>query len=117
MSRHATILDVVEAVRRIAPAHPTVRSWWMVPHARLRVNARNDPGEANIEVAVECVPGAIADIVAIQAELRGLFPDDVVRVRLHGGAAEKLQLVRLLTSGPSATSAKGVAAHGSTKEP
>jgi hypothetical protein len=109
--RQARILDVLCAVREVAPAHPEVEAWWYAPPRRLRLqgerprDARGDAcgggsgseGAPAIEVVVEAGSAASPDCVGIAAELARWLPGSALSVRLHRAAAEERQLFRLVS--------------------
>ena len=52
--RHPRILDVVAAVRRVAPSHRDVHAWWYAPPRRLHVDgAKAASAHDSIEVVIE----------------------------------------------------------------
>jgi hypothetical protein len=46
--RRPSILDVVRAVKEVAPAYPAVRGWWYAPaiHGEIEVAVEGSPDEA-----------------------------------------------------------------------
>lgn len=99
--RRPNILDVVEAVTTVAPAHPEVSAWWYVPAGRMAAGAVE--GDATIEpgrpvmLVVEPSDGAALDLSAIGAELSGQLWRMPVAVRVRKGTAEGEALYRLVT--------------------
>jgi hypothetical protein len=94
--RPPTILDVVQAVTRLAPSHPEVAVWWYAPAAT---------GAPGLLLVLESREGALPDAASIGSELAGRFGPGMVTVRTHRGAAEGQARYRLLT--PAASAAVG----------
>jgi hypothetical protein len=98
-----SILDVVHAVKRVAPAHPTVSAWWYTPPQRLRLAGALptvDPDDAVITVVVEGAPEtffAPAQVQAVERALSAALKSAPVRVRAHLGSDEERPLFRLLS--------------------
>jgi hypothetical protein len=90
--RPPTILDVVQAVIRLAPSHPEVAVWWFAPAAT------GAPGPV---LVLESREGAFPDAANIDSELAGHFGPGTVTVRVHRGAAEGQARYRLFTPGGS----------------
>jgi hypothetical protein len=86
--RPPTILDVVQAVTRLAPSHPEVAVWWY---------ARGITGAPPVLLVLEPRDGALPDTASIASELAARFGPETVTVRMHGGAAEGQARYRLLT--------------------
>jgi hypothetical protein len=96
--RPPTILDVVQAVTRLAPSHPEVTVWWYAPAAT---------GAAGVLLVLESREGALPDTATIGSALAGRLGSGTVTVRMHRGAAERQARYRLLT--PAASAAVGQA--------
>jgi hypothetical protein len=96
--RPPTILDVVQAVTRLAPSHPEVAVWWY---------ARGATGAPGGLLVLEPREGAHPDTASIGSELAGSLGPGMVTVRIHRGAAEGQARYRLLT--PAASAAVGQA--------
>jgi hypothetical protein len=92
--RPPTILDIVEAVTRLAPSHPEVAVWWYAPAAT---------GAPGILLVLEPREGALPAAASIGSELAERFGPGTATVRMHRGAAETQARYRLLT--PAASSA------------
>jgi hypothetical protein len=86
--RPPTILDVVQAVIRLAPSHPEVAVWWFAPAAT---------GAPGPMLALESREGALPDAAGIRSELAGRFGPGTVTVRVHRGPAEGEAHYRLFT--------------------
>jgi hypothetical protein len=99
--RPPSILDVVTAVKRAAPAHGGVIAWWYAPPRRLRLEGERAPREAppDVEVVVELARGSNADPARIAAELATALRLPSVRVRQHRGAEEPRRLFRIVSAG------------------
>lgn len=96
--RHATILDVLRAVKEVAGIHPEVAAWWYAPLPRLPLlgpPALPSIGALRLEIVVEPAGAAAVDCNSLASELRHRLPGDWVAVRLHRGADEKKRLFRL----------------------
>jgi hypothetical protein len=91
--RPPTILDVVQAVTRLAPAHPEVAVWWFAPAAT---------GAPGLMLVLEAREGALPDTASIGSELAARFGPGTVTVRVHRGVAEGQARYRLLTPAPGA---------------
>lgn len=94
--RPPTILDVVQAVTRLAPSYPEVAVWWFAPAAT---------GASRVLLVLEPRERALPDAASIGSELAGRFGPGAVTVRVHRGAAEEQARYRLLT--PPASAAVG----------
>jgi hypothetical protein len=88
--RPPSILDLVQAVSELAPAHPEVAAWWYTRVA--------DLGSPPMVVVIESIDGSEADCAAIGTELQRRLRPDAVAVRPHRAAAEAATLYRLLTA-------------------
>ncbi len=99
--RSPTILDLVQAVTDVAPAHPEVAVWW---YGRAGME-----GAPQVMVVLEARDGAAPDAAGIGSELAYRLGTSGVTVRMHRGASEAHRLYRLLTT------ADGRAAAGHTK--
>jgi hypothetical protein len=98
-----SILDVVSAVKRIAPSHAAVSSWWYTPAKRLRLTGdrpRAAEHDGVVEIAVQCHDATALDPDAIARELSRALDGASVRVRAYRGAREDAHLFRLLSGGP-----------------
>lgn len=99
--RRPSILDVLEAVTTVAPAHPEVRAWWYVPAARIMTGAvaGEAPGEPGrpVELVVEPRDGAEPDPSAIATELSDRLWRTRVAVRVRTATAEGEALYRLIS--------------------
>ncbi len=99
--RRPNILDVVEAVTTVAPAHPEVSAWWYVPTGRIVAGAVGgdapvEPGRL-VELVVEPSDGVEPDLSAIGAELSGRLWRTPVAMRVRQATAEGEALYRLVT--------------------
>jgi len=88
--RPPNILDLVEAVSELAPAHSEVAAWWYTRVA--------DPGSPAMVVVIESSDGSEADCAAIAGELQRRLGPGAVAVRPHRAADEARTLYRLLTA-------------------
>jgi hypothetical protein len=86
--RPPTILDVVQAVIRLAPSHPEVAVWWFAPAGS------GAPGPI---LVLECREGALPDAESIGSELAGRFGPGAVTVRVQRSPAEGQVRYRLFT--------------------
>jgi hypothetical protein len=90
-----SILDLVQAVSEIAPAHPDVAVWWYTRAA--------EPNAPPMQLVLQPRDGVGPDCGRIGAELATRFGAGSVTVRLHQGPAERRTLYRLLTRHPKRT--------------
>lgn len=92
------ILDLLNAVSMVAPAHHDVAVWWYLPPGGSEPKTES-LGLAGppAEIVVEPVGGATPDLEAIRLRLTGQLGGRPVNVRPHGGEAERFHLYRLLT--------------------
>jgi|SRR5215467_1304904 len=90
------ILDLLNAVTTVAPAHDDIAVWWYRPPGG---SSTSDlmPDTQPAEVVVEPVGGAVPDLDAIRARLAGQLGGRPVTVRPHDGAGEQFHLYRLLS--------------------
>jgi hypothetical protein len=88
--RAPSILDLVQAVTEIAPAHPEVAVWWYTRIA--------EPNAAPMLLVVQAKDGTGPDCGRIGAELATRFGAGSVAVRHHRGPVESRALYRLLTA-------------------
>jgi hypothetical protein len=99
--RQPSILDVVNGVKRVLPAHPEVSAWWYTPPQRLRL-AGDLPGAASaplsIEVVVEAAVPEQVPCAKIAKELSEVLRIEV-RVRTHRGDREERPLFRIVSPG------------------
>jgi hypothetical protein len=98
--RQPRILDVVGAVRAVAPRHDEIRAWWYVPPQRLRLRGDAPASSADkpsIEVVVES--DTAPDFDAIARELSRSLAAVPVAVRAFRGEREERHLFRLLSRG------------------
>jgi hypothetical protein len=115
--KQPSILDVVNAVKAVAPAHPEVTVWWYTPPQRLRL-AGELPGAASAPLHIEVVVegrGARCEPIAraISAQLAGAR----VAVRPHRGDAEERRLFRVISPGGPDGTRDGTGPHGSSDAP
>jgi hypothetical protein len=89
--RPPTILDVVQAVIRLAPSHPEVAVWWFAPAVT---------GAPGPMLVLESREGALPDSASVGSELAARFGPGTVTVRVHRGAAEGQARYRLFTPAP-----------------
>jgi hypothetical protein len=107
--RQPSILDVVHAVKSVAPAHPEVAAWWYTPPQRLRL-AGDLPGSAgaslSLEVVVEGTPAALAEAPCAQIarELSAALSGVTVTTRTHRGDREERPLFRIVSPGRKSSS-------------
>lgn len=98
--RRPSVLDVVGAVVRLAPAWPQVRVWWYAPVARFRLNGVHVPvsHEAEPLLVVVELTGA-ADLAALASAVSAELDGYPVRVRdgSDADAAEGRRLFRVLS--------------------
>jgi hypothetical protein len=99
--RAPTILDVIQAVTQVAPAHPEVAVWWYV-----RSSAEGDNGARAVELVLEARDGIAPDVAGIGPELGRRLGGATVSARAHRGAAETAPLYRVLTTGSSPTAGR-----------
>lgn len=98
--RRPNILDVVQAVASVAPAHPEVAAWWYVPAMQVRPAAGGPAApaaERPVELVLEASDGAAPDLSGIGTEVSERLWGTPVAVRAHRGAAEPGPLYRLLS--------------------
>jgi hypothetical protein len=99
-----SILDVVHAVKQVAPTQPSVAAWWYKPPQRLRLAGAlpvADREGAAITIAVEAAPGNQLSedaLTALARALSGHLRAEPVRVRNYQGPDEPHPLFRLLSS-------------------
>jgi hypothetical protein len=91
IARPPRILDVVDAVKRLARAHPEIGAWWYAPVLR-RKGAGN--GASHIEVVAEAAAGASPEYECLGRELGAHLGAQAV-VRAHRGESEAMPLLRL----------------------
>jgi hypothetical protein len=99
--RHPSILDVIHAVKQVAPAHPEVRAWWYTPPQRLRLSGElplvrdEERATDRIEVVLQgdSLDAAVLDPIA--SELSRAMAGEPVGVRMYGGAGETRPLFRI----------------------
>jgi hypothetical protein len=96
MMARLQILDLLNAVSAVAPAHGEVAVWWYLPPGG-STSTDLMPDTQPAEVVVEPVTGAAPDLESIQARLADRLGGRRVTVRPHGGAAERFHLYRLLS--------------------
>lgn len=94
--RAPTILDVIQAVTQVAPAHPEVAVWWYV-----RSSTEGGNGSRAVELVIEARDGVAPDVARIGPELGQRLGGAAVSARVHRGAAETAPLYRVLTTGSS----------------
>ncbi len=95
--KQPSILDVIQGVKTVAPAHPEVDVWWYAPPVRLRLGGelpRSAGAPASIELVVE---GAGMTCARIAQDLSRALSDADVTVRVHVGEKEERQLFRILS--------------------
>ena len=90
------ILDLLNAVTSVAPAHDDIAVWWYRPPGG---SSTSDmiPDTQPAEVVVEPIGGAVPDLEAIRVRLAVQLGGRSVTVRPHGGTAERFHLYRLLS--------------------
>jgi hypothetical protein len=91
-TRPPAILDIIQVVTRIAPAHPEVGVWW---YARPGAS-----GRTQVMLVLEPRAGARPDAAAITGELATCFGPDAVSVRIRPTQGDITGFYRLLT-GPA----------------
>lgn len=101
-TRPPSILDVVRALKSVAPAHAEVRAWWYAPLQRLRLAGEQPQDRLQalpvVEVALQADPDQSPDSEVIARELAEyLAPARVTVRRYRGRAAEDARLFRLLS--------------------
>ncbi|MGD0677732.1 MAG: hypothetical protein ABSC94_20125 [Polyangiaceae bacterium] len=93
-----SILDILDAVREVAPHAPTVDAWWLAARSRLEVDAaRPSRPRALVELVIQG-KAVTADVTAnlavrLSAALRGAS----VRLRLAEAPGDTRSLFRLFT--------------------
>ncbi len=106
--RQPRILDVMRAVRAVAPDHPEIRAFWYAPAQRLHLAGRA-PKAPEVEVAVEPRSPGSADFDVIARELSAQLRPATVAVRTYRGDAEERHLFRIVSAEEEAEEAR---AHG-----
>jgi hypothetical protein len=97
LMKQPSILDVIQGVKKVAPAHPDVIAWWYAPPVRLRLAGRlpaSVEADGSIEVVVE--GGGLA-CARIAHDLSQALEKADVAVRLHRGEGEERQLFRVVS--------------------
>jgi hypothetical protein len=100
--RHPRILDVLGAVREVAPGYPEVTTWWYAPPPRLRLSGElpaRSPAPAALEVVVEGATEADAR-ERIARELVSRLGWSALSVRAFRGELEARPLYRLVGTEP-----------------
>ena len=96
--RLPSILDLLSAVRRVAPNHPAAQSWWLTPRARLPVRGETSLAERSVRVIELGIEGVAShDCSRIERELSELLPGTMINVRLLS-PNERQGMIRLLTA-------------------
>jgi hypothetical protein len=96
--RLPSILDLLSAVRRVAPNHPAAQSWWLTPRARLPVRGETSLAERSVRVIELGIEGVAShDCSRIERELSELLPGTMINVRLLS-PTERQGMIRLLTA-------------------
>jgi hypothetical protein len=96
--RLPSILDLLSAVRRVAPKHPAAQSWWLTPRARLPVKGETSLAERSVRVIELGIEGvASEDCSRIERELSELLPGTMINVRVLS-PTERQGMIRLLTA-------------------
>ncbi len=90
------ILDLLNAVSRVALAHDDVAVWWYRPPGGTPTSDMM-PDTQPAEVVIEPTQGAAPDLETIRTHLAGQLGGRPVAVRPHGGEAERFHLYRLLS--------------------
>ncbi len=81
--RLPSILDLLNAVSRIALTHPAVRAWWLTPRARLPLKgAATDASTRVIDLAVERAADGSPDCGLIERDLSKLLPGTLIQVHV-----------------------------------
>jgi hypothetical protein len=97
----ASILDVLHAIKAIAPASPEVGSWWYAPPRGLRVKGDldrcHDAGAAT-EVVVDGEGLAASRLAPIAADLSCALGGAPATARLHREDGEEHALFRILSA-------------------
>ncbi|MGA2447516.1 MAG: hypothetical protein ABTD50_02435 [Polyangiaceae bacterium] len=96
MIREPSVVDVVRAVQRIAPAHADVRVWWYAPSRRVGPDAKSSTSGRCVVVVERASLGEGSSCEAIARELAEILAG--VEVRDHGGELEHDVLIRLVSS-------------------
>lgn len=100
--RLPSILDLLSAVRRVAPNHPAAQSWWLTPRARLPVKGETSLAERSVRVIDLGIEGvASEDCSRIERELSELLPGTMINVRVLS-PTERQGMIRLLTADATA---------------
>jgi hypothetical protein len=94
--RPPNVLDIVQAVTEVAPAHPEVAVWWY---------ARAGEAGAPVQLVLEARDGTPPDTARIGSELAARLRTAPVAIRLHRGADEAAALYRVLTTGDTRAAA------------
>lgn len=96
--RLPSILDLLSAVRRVAPNHPAAQSWWLTPRARLPVKGETSLAERSVRVIELGIEGvANEECPRVERELSELLPGTMINVRVLG-PSERQGMIRLLTA-------------------
>jgi hypothetical protein len=99
--RLPSILDLLSAVRRVAPKHAAAQSWWLTPRARLPVRGETSLAERSVRVIELGIEGvANDDCPRIERELSELLPGTMINVRVLS-PTERQGMIRLLTAEPT----------------
>jgi hypothetical protein len=99
--RLPSILDLLSAVRRVAPKHAAAQSWWLTPRARLPVRGETSLAERSVRVIELGIEGiAQDDCPRIERELSELLPGTMINVRMLS-PTERQGMIRLLTADPT----------------
>lgn len=100
--KQPSILDVVQGVKTVAPAHPEVHAWWYTPPQRLRLAGElprsTGPTVLSIEVVVEGRGAQEIPCERIAEELSVALKGAAVAVRVHCGDREQRQLFRIVST-------------------
>ena len=94
--RRPNILDVVQAITEVAPAHPHVTTWWYAPNPELMVRGDRFEDRA-LEIVVETAAAGEAYLGGVASEISGQLSGQPVTVRMHRGSQEEKKLFRMLT--------------------
>ena len=92
------ILDLLNAVSTVAPAHREVAVWWYLPPGgSSATDSTRDTAGVPAEVVIEPLGEATPDLEAIRSCLTGQLGGRPVVVRPHQGESERFHLYRLLS--------------------
>ena len=92
----ANILDILQAIKSIAPKAPDIDVWWLGSRSRLRVRADQQESQV-IDFVVEGRPLTAEALNELSVSLSRLLGGIQVSVRLARSPADTRSFFRLLT--------------------